>query len=100
MPLNDEQREGIYRLRLKQPAVGGLLRHLAELKLNMRETSLNIVETHSGLNKKGSLELMHEIARTGVATIGGGGGGVASFLKWADSVDVREIGRDTDKPLR
>jgi hypothetical protein len=100
MALTDEQREAIYRLRLRQPAVGGLLRHLAELKLNMRETSLNVVEEYSGLNRHGSLELMREIEKTGVATIGGGGGGVASFLRWADNIDVREIGRDTDQPLR
>jgi hypothetical protein len=100
MALTDLQREAIYRLRLKQPAVGGLLKHLAELKLNMRETSLNVVETYSGLNKQGSLELMREIAATGVATLGGGGGGVASYLAWADSIDIREIGRDTNEPLR
>ena len=101
MGLTDQQREGIYRLRRKRPAATeGFLRHLADLKHNMRETSLNVVETYSGLNKQGSLELMREIAETGVATIGGGGGGVASFLKWADGIDVRSIGRDTAEPLR
>lgn len=66
----------------------------------MRQTSLNVVETYSGLNRKGSLELMHEIEKAGVATIGGGGSGVASYLAWADNIDSREIGRDTDQPLR
>lgn len=100
MALTDAQRESIYRLRLKQPAAKPLLDHLAGLKHNMRETSLNVVETYSGLNKQRSLELMREIPETGVAAINGGGGGVASFLKWADGVDVREIGRDTNEPLR
>lgn len=101
MALTDQQKEGIYRLRLRRPAATeGFFKHLAELKLNMRETSLNVVETYSGLNKQGSLELMREIAQTGVATIGGEGGGVASFLKWADDIDVRSIGRDTLEPLR
>lgn len=70
------------------------------LKLRLKETSLNVVETYSGLNKQGSLELMREIAETGVATVRGGGGGVASFLAWADGVDIREVGKDTDEPLR
>jgi len=100
MAMTDLQKEAIFRLRRERPAIGGLLRHLAELKHNMRETSLNVVETYSGLNKQGSLELMREIEKTTVATIGGGGGGVASFLKWADNIDVREIGRDTNEPLR
>lgn len=43
---------------------------------------------------------MRDIADTGLATIRGGGGGVASFLAWADSVDIREVGTDTDEPLR
>jgi len=100
MAMTGEQRESIFRLRRERPAICGLLKHLAELKHNMRETSLNVVETYSGLNKQGSLELMRAIEKTGVATIGGGGGGVASFLKWAENVDVREIGRDTNEPLR
>lgn len=100
MALTDAQRERIYRLRRERPAIGGLLKHLAELQHNMRKTSLNVVETYTGLNSKGALDLMREIEKAGVATIGGGGGGVASYLAWADNIDVREIGRDTDQPLR
>ena len=100
MSLTDAQRESIYRLRRKRSTAGALFEHLASLKHNMRETSLNVVETYSGLNKHGSLELMREIAETGVATLAGGGGGVSSYLAWADGVDVREIGRDTNEPLR
>ncbi|MFT3727739.1 MAG: hypothetical protein QM759_07940 [Terricaulis sp.] len=99
MALTDAQRESIYRLRLKEPAAKPFLDHLAALKLNMRETSLNVVETYSGLNRSRSLELMREIVAAGVASMGGGHG-TPSFLKWADNVDVREIGRDTDQPLR
>ncbi|MGH6949686.1 MAG: hypothetical protein ACREH4_02345 [Vitreimonas sp.] len=100
MALTDAQREAIYRLRRKRPNAKGLFEHLAKLKNNMRETSLNVVETASGLNKQHSLELMREIAETGVATVRGGGGGVSSFLAWADGVDSREIGKGTDEPLR
>ncbi|MBX3431587.1 MAG: hypothetical protein KF779_18525 [Hyphomonadaceae bacterium] len=66
----------------------------------MKETSLNVIETYSGLNKHGSLELMRELAETGLATLRGGGGGVASFLAWAENIDIREVGTDTDEPLR
>ena len=66
----------------------------------MKETSLNVVETASGLNRQLSLELMREIAETGVATVRGGGGGVSSFLAWSDGVDIREVGKSTHEPLR
>jgi hypothetical protein len=98
--LTDAQREAVYRIRRKRPQADGLFRHLAGYKIRIKETSLNVVETYSGLNKQGSLELMREIAETGLATIRGGGGGVASFLAWEESVDIREVGSDTDAPLR
>jgi uncharacterized protein (DUF39 family) len=98
--LTDAQREAIYRIRCKRPQADGLFKHLAGYKIRIKETTLNVVETYSGLNKQGSLELMREIAETGLATIRGGGGGVISFLTWADSVDIREVGAETDEPLR
>jgi len=100
MALTDAQREAIYRLRLKKPNAVGLFKHLAELQRNMRETSVSVVETSSGLNRPLSLELMREIAETGVATVQGGHGARESYLAWADGVDCREIGKDTDTPLR
>lgn len=100
MSINDAQREAIYRLRLKKPSANGLFKHLAELQRNMRETSVSVVENSSGLNRHLSLELMHEIAETGVASVRGGGGARESYLAWADGVDCREIGKDTDTPLR
>jgi len=98
--LTDAQRESIYRIRRTRPQADGLFRHLAAYKIRIKETSLNVVETYSGLNRHGSLELMREIEQTGLATIHGGGGGVASFLTWADGIDIREVGTDTDEPLR
>jgi hypothetical protein len=98
--LTDAQREAVYRIRRKRPQADGLFKHLAGYKIRIKETSLNVVETHSGINKQGSLELMREIEETGLATIRGGGGGVASFLVWVDGVDIREVGSDTDTPLR
>ena len=100
MALTDGQREAIYRLRLRKPIATGLFKHLAELQRNMRETSVSVVENASGLNRPLSLELMREIAETGVASVRGGGGGQESYLAWSDGVDCREIGKDTDTPLR
>lgn len=98
--LTDAQCEKIYRIRRKRPQADGLFKHLAGYKIRVKETSLNVVETYSGLNRHGSLELMRELAETGLATMRGGGGGVASFLEWVDGVDIREVGTDTDTPLR
>jgi len=100
MALTDGQREAIYRLRLKKPNAVGLFRHLAELQRNMRQTSVSVVESASGLNRKLSIELMHDIEAAGVAKVLGGGGGQETYLAWADNVDCREIGKDTDQPLR
>ncbi len=99
MALTDAQREAIYRLRLRKPNATGLFKHLAQLQRNMRETSVSVVEQASGLNRQLSLELMREIAETGVATFRGGGGR-ESYLAWANEVDIREVGKDTDTPLR
>ncbi|MBS0386101.1 MAG: hypothetical protein JSS00_12215 [Proteobacteria bacterium] len=100
MALTDEQRESVYRLVRKQPKFKPFFDYLADLKHNMKESSLNVVETQSGLNKQGSLELMREIAATGVASVGGGGGGVSSYLVWADGIDIRDVGRSSREPLR
>ncbi len=100
MALTDAQREAIYRLRLKRPSAAGLFNHLAGLQRNVRETSVSVVENSSGLNRHLSIELMNEIMEAGVATMRGGGGGKETYLAWADGVDCREIGKDTDQPLR
>ena len=78
--LTDAQREAVYRIRRKRPRADGLFKHLAAYKIRVSETSLNVVEKHSGLNKHGSLELMRDLADTGLAKMCGGGGGVASYL--------------------
>ncbi len=100
MALTDAQREAIYRLRLKKPNANGLFKHLAEMQQRRSKTSVSVVEGSSGLNRTLSLELMREIAETGVAAVHGGGGGQESYLEWVDGVDCREIGKDTDTPLR
>ncbi len=100
MALTDAQREAIYRLRLRKPNANGLFKHLAEMQQRRRETSVAVVEKFSGLNRPLSLELMRDIAETGVASVQGGGGGQESYLAWVESVDCREIGKDTDQPLR
>ncbi len=100
MALTDAQREAIYRLRLNKPQTVGLFRHLAGLQRNMRKTSVSVVEEASGLNRHLSIELMHDLEKAGVASVHGGGGGQESYLAWADGIDSREIGKDTDTPLR
>lgn len=98
--LTDADREKVYRIRRKLPQADGLFKHLAGYKIRIKETSLNVVETYSGMNKQGSLDLMRELAGTGLATLRGGGGGVATFLEWDERVDIREVGGETDEPLR
>lgn len=100
MALTDAQREAIYRLRLLKPNANGLFKHLAEMQQNRHKTSVSVVEKFSGLNRPLSLELMRDIAEAGVASVEGGGGGQESYLAWAENVDCREIGKDTDTPLR
>ena len=100
MALTDAQREAIYRLGRKQHNYTQFFKYLSALQLNMRQSSANVVENHSGLNRKNSLELMREIAATGVAEMHPGGGGEPSYLAWAEGVDIREVGRSADKPLR
>lgn len=99
MALTDEQREHIYRLVRGEPNYVRFFRYLSALQLNMRQSSLAVVENQSGLNHKNSLELMRKIAATGVAEMHSGGG-QASYLAWRDDVDIRDVGRSADMPLR
>jgi hypothetical protein len=100
MALTGAQREAIYRLGRKQHNYTQFFKYLSELQLNMRQSSANVVENHSGLNREHSLELMREIAATGVAQLHPAGGGQPSYLAWADDVDIRDVGRSADMPLR
>jgi hypothetical protein len=100
MALTGEQREAIYRLGRKQHGYTQFFKYLSALQKNMRQSSAEVVENHSGLNRKHSLELMREIAATGVAELHPGGGGQSSYLAWADGVDIREVGKSADTPLR
>ncbi|QGZ94096.1 hypothetical protein [Terricaulis silvestris] len=99
MALTDAQREAIYRLARREQNYVRFFRYLSELKLNMRQSSVAVVEDHSGLNHKNSLDLMRQIAETGVAEMHSGGG-EPSYLMWRDDVDIREVGKSADKPLR
>jgi hypothetical protein len=100
MPLTDAQREAIFRLGRKQHNYTQFFKYLSMLQKNMRQSSADVVENHSGLNRKHSLELMREIAETGVAKLHPGGGGQASYLAWEEDVDIREVGKSADQPLR
>jgi hypothetical protein len=100
MALTDAQREAIYRLGLKQRSYTLFFKYLSELQHNMKQSAVTVVETRSGLNRKHSLDLMREIAATGVAEMHHGGGGQVSYLAWANGVDIREVGKSADKPIR
>ena len=100
MALTDAQREAIYRLAIKRQNYTQFFKYLSALQRNMRQSSADVVEHQSGLNRKNSLELMREIAATGVAELHPGGGGQSSYLAWAEGVDIREVGKSADKPLR
>lgn len=99
MALTGEQREAIYRIAQRRPNTLQFFKYLSQLQLNMRQSSVSVVENHSGLNHKNSLDLMREIAATGVAEMHAGGG-QPSYLAWRDDVDIREVGNSADKPLR
>jgi hypothetical protein len=100
MALTDAQREAIYRLGKSQHNYTRFFKYLSELQLNMRQSAVTVVENHSGLNRKNSLDLMRKIAAIGVAEMHSGGGGQPSYLAWADDVDIRDVGKSADKPLR
>jgi hypothetical protein len=100
MSLTDAQREAIFRLGRKQHNYTQFFKYLSMLQKNMRQSSADVVENHSGLNRKNSLELMREIEATGVAKLHHGGGGQSSYLAWEDGVDIRDVGKSADQPLR
>jgi hypothetical protein len=100
MALTDAQREAIYRLGRKQHNYTQFFKYLSALQKNMRQSSADVVENQSGLNRKNSLELMREIEATGVAKLHPGGGGQSSYLAWEEGVDIREVGKSADQPLR
>jgi hypothetical protein len=99
MALTDAQREAIYRLARRDTNYVRFFKYLSALQLNMRQSSVAVVENHSGMNRSRSLELMREIEATGVAKVHAGGG-EPSYLVWADDVDIREVGNSADQPLR
>lgn len=100
MALNDAQRERIFRLAQGERNYIRFFKYLSELQHNMKQSAVTVVENHSNLNRKSSLELMRKIAEIGVAEMHAGGGGQPSYLAWAEDVDIREVGRSADKPLR
>jgi hypothetical protein len=100
LALTDGQRERIYRLAQGRPNYIKFFKYLSELQLNMKQSAVTVVENHSDLNRKSSLELMRAIAETGVAEMHHGGGGQPSYLAWAEDVDIRDVGKSADKPLR
>ena len=100
MALTDVQREAIYRLGKSQHNYTQFFKYLSELQLNMRQSAVTVVENKSGLNRTNSLDLMRKIAATGVAELHPGGGGQPSYLAWADDVDIRDVGKSADRPLR
>ncbi len=101
MPLTGEQRESVYRLVKNQPKYQPFFEYLAGLGQNTHKSSLEVVQTRSGLNEQLSRKLMHDVENeTHLAKVQGGGNGVQQFLAWKEDVDVREVGRSFREPLR
>lgn len=100
MALTDAQKERIYRLAQGERNYIRFFKYLSELQHNMRQSAVTVVENHSNLNRKASLDLMRKIAEIGVAKVHPGGGGQPSYLAWEGGIDIREVGRSADKPLR
>ncbi|MCX7356552.1 MAG: hypothetical protein NT015_00145 [Alphaproteobacteria bacterium] len=100
MPLSDGQRERIYRLAQGERNYIRFFQYLSQLQHNMKQSAVTVVENHSNLNRKASLDLMRKIADIGVAKVHPGGGGQTSYLAWEEGVDIREVGRSADQPLR
>lgn len=100
MPLTDAQREAIYRLAQGERNYIRFFRYLSALQHNMRQSAVTVVENHSNLNRTASLDLMRKIAAIGVAEMRHGGGDQPSYLAWGEDVDIRDVGKSADKPLR
>jgi hypothetical protein len=101
MKLTRQQHESAYRIKLKDPRnYEPIFRHLAGLGHNMSKLSLNVVQEKSGLNKQRALQFLRELEEEGLAKVRGGGGGVESYLEWADGIDPREVGRASEEPIR
>lgn len=99
MALTYSQKEAIFRLGRKEKNVR-FFRYLSELQRNMKQSSADVVENHSGLNREFSIELMRDIAATGVAEYHAAGGGNSSYLAWGKDIDIREVGKSADQPPR
>lgn len=100
MAMNDAQRERIYKLVQGERNYIRFFRYLSELQHNMKKSAVTVVEYHSNLSRPASLELMRKIADIGVAEMHPGGGGHDSYLAWSEDIDIREVGRSADQPLR
>ena len=100
MALTDAQRERIYRLAQGERNYIRFFQYLSQLQHNMKQSAVTVVENHSNLNRKSSLDLMRKIANIGVAEMHPGGGDQTSYLAWAEDVDIREVGKSADRPLR
>lgn len=99
MALTYAQKEAIFRLGRKEKNIR-FFRYLSALQRNMKQSSADVVENQSGLNREFSIELMRDIAATGVAEYHAAGGGNSSYLAWGEGIDIREVGKSADQPPR
>lgn len=89
--LTGAQRELLHNLYRKQDGFRKLVDWAEHRGINAVHTPVTTVEQHSGLNRASAIDLMQEIAKTGIAEFKRGAGGSVSELVW--KCDVREIGR-------
>lgn len=91
MALTGAQKEQLHNLYRKDDNFRKLADWAEHRGNNARVTTVTTVETHSDLNRAKAIDLMQEIARTGIADFKLGAGGSVSELSWKH--DIREIGK-------
>jgi len=91
MALTGRQKEQLHNLYKRQDAFRKIGHWAEHLGRNAVHTPVTVVESQPGLNRETAIDLMREIASTGIAEFKRGAGTHVSELTWKH--DAREIGK-------
>lgn len=91
MALSGHQRELLHKLYRKEPPFQRFAEWAERRLINARKTTVTTVEEKTGLNRQHAIDLMQDIAATGIAEFKRGAGGKVSELAWRH--DIREVGK-------